>query len=161
LVGELLIIIMKIAKSRLKQIIKEELQSVLKERRKKPGWEYDAGLTGKFVNKRAGVELALVDRATTWEEKVRHMYYAMINLNDKHGAGIFPRIQAAFNRAQKAINDLDDRIYELEQGKSASGGAGAKGTCTPEQFKEEFRKARVAGKKNFTFCGKQYSADLK
>ena len=139
---------MNITKSQLKQIIKEELQSVLKEQRKKPGWEFDAKLTGEFVNVNTAFYLNKAKAAKTVEEKFKHIFTALDNLNDKHGPGVFPRIQAVFNRAQKSLDNLDDRIYELEQERLG-------------KFKEAFKKARDEKKRRFTFGGKKYTTDLK
>tara|TARA_A100001515_G_scaffold94712_2_gene75851 strand:- start:45 stop:461 length:417 start_codon:yes stop_codon:yes gene_type:complete len=138
---------MKITKSQLKQIIKEELQSVLKEQRKKPGWEYDAKLTGQFVNNNTAFYLNKARAAKTTEEALKHIFTALGNLNNKH-AGVFPRIQAVFNRAQNTLDNLDDRIYELEQERLAN-------------FKKVFKKAKDEKKGRFTFGGKEYTTDLK
>jgi hypothetical protein len=129
---------MKITKSQLKQLIKEELESVLAEENKS---------SSDFLNNNTALYLNKARAAKTTEETLKHILTAVINLNNKH-AGVFPRIQEMFNTTQRALDKLDDRIYKLEQERLAN-------------FKKAFKKAKDAKKGRFTFGGEEYTTDLK
>tara|TARA_R110000824_G_scaffold232791_3_gene420963 strand:+ start:6148 stop:6639 length:492 start_codon:yes stop_codon:yes gene_type:complete len=163
---------MKITKSQLKEIIKEELQSVLKEQ-KIDFEKMDHRKSGPFVNNNTQMWLVQAKKTKSLSEKVNLLLQALENLNGKNN-GIYPRIQEIIWGHEDRISDLERREEVRLKARGASDPTTArgavvrgaesgftKGICTPEKFKEEFRKARTAGKKNFTFCGKQFSTELK
>ena len=91
---------MKITKSQLKQLIKEELESVLAEENKS---------SSDFINNNTALYLNKAGDAKTIQEKVAHIHTALLNLNNKN-AGVFPRIQEMFNTTQKLIDELNVKL---------------------------------------------------
>tara|TARA_Y100000748_G_C15338032_1_gene426788 strand:- start:160 stop:483 length:324 start_codon:yes stop_codon:yes gene_type:complete len=103
----------KITKSQLNQIIKEELENVLKNE------QYIAPRAkaledSNFINNNTALYLDKAKSAKTTQERVEHMLVALVNLNNKD-AGVFPRMQEMFNTTQNLIDELNTKLNRIKE----------------------------------------------
>ena len=106
---------MKIIKSQLKQIIKEELENVLKNEQFIASREHAReSEPPNFINNNTALFLDKAKSAKTTQEKVEHILTALVNLNNKD-AGVFPRMQEMFNTTQSLIDELNVKLDRISK----------------------------------------------